>query len=622
VEIVGGATRIPRVKQLAKEFFAREQLDMSLNGDEACALGAALFAAKMSTSFRLREFLINDLYPHDLAVKLSGGAQFDAEEGEPGGKASKEKLLFAKGARFPRKKVLTLSRDSDFAIDALVNGEPMASLEISGLAAGLATVKTAKREPVGKPKTSVTFALSASGLLEIAKAELMLDVLETYDEYVQVPVKEEEAAATKDTEPAAKEAEPAAKEAEPAADADAPSADADSAAAADGGADGDADGGAADGGDDAGAAADGEGKEDGEPKADGEADGKEADGADGADGGAGKADADADAAGGKKGGKADASKAKAGGKGKKEKKKPPATRKEKVTKTAKRVHHVALKAAATYTTPVPVIGAAVIADCIARNQRMLDAEDVRRVDAEAKNRLEAYILCTRDRLADHEERVALISTDEQRAELAKRFEEVRASARGESDRERERERNCTQSARDGQAGRDGADETARTGRPACGARVPRGVPAALARPARQLCSHLRSPPCPLLPRVRVALLCCCALLCLRVPLRAQVEEWLYEDGRAVTGDVYTAKADSLRALGEPVFERLAEVRAQGTNRSSRSRPRRRRAAAARALARVRRAAAAAAARAHPAQPRRAPPRPRLAPASPPCARAA
>ena len=42
VEVVGGASRIPRVKEAAKEFFGREQLDGALNGDEAAAFGATL----------------------------------------------------------------------------------------------------------------------------------------------------------------------------------------------------------------------------------------------------------------------------------------------------------------------------------------------------------------------------------------------------------------------------------------------------------------------------------------------------------------------------------------------------------------------------------------------------
>ena len=38
VEVVGGATRILKVKETALAFFGRKQLDGSLNGDEAAAL--------------------------------------------------------------------------------------------------------------------------------------------------------------------------------------------------------------------------------------------------------------------------------------------------------------------------------------------------------------------------------------------------------------------------------------------------------------------------------------------------------------------------------------------------------------------------------------------------------
>jgi hypothetical protein len=115
------------------------------------------------------------------------------------------------------------------------------------------------------------------------------------------------------------------------------------------------------------------------------------------------------------------------GKGSKPKPSKPKTRKEKVTKTAKRVHHVPLKSTATFKTPVPPISPAVIADAIARNREMLAAEERRREDAESKNRLEAYILSTRDRLGEDEE-VKLVSTEEQRAELLKLFDEVRSRA--------------------------------------------------------------------------------------------------------------------------------------------------------------------------------------------------
>merc|ERR1719393_1147909 len=80
VEVVGGASRIPRVKEAAKMFFGRETLDGSLNGDEAAAFGATFFAAKQSTSFRLREFTITDAYPHAIGIRM--GTEDAAEEAE------------------------------------------------------------------------------------------------------------------------------------------------------------------------------------------------------------------------------------------------------------------------------------------------------------------------------------------------------------------------------------------------------------------------------------------------------------------------------------------------------------------------------------------------------------
>jgi len=55
VEMIGGATRIHRVKQTAADFFGKPT-SASINADEAGALGATLYAAKLSTSFRLRDF--------------------------------------------------------------------------------------------------------------------------------------------------------------------------------------------------------------------------------------------------------------------------------------------------------------------------------------------------------------------------------------------------------------------------------------------------------------------------------------------------------------------------------------------------------------------------------------
>ena len=114
VEVVGGATRILKVKQTALEFFGRKQLDGSLNGDEAAALGATLYAAKMSTSFRLREFAINDVHPHAASIRVTGQgvAGADGTEGETGKKGT-PKLLFKANSKMPHKKLISMTRVDD-----------------------------------------------------------------------------------------------------------------------------------------------------------------------------------------------------------------------------------------------------------------------------------------------------------------------------------------------------------------------------------------------------------------------------------------------------------------------------------------------------------------------------
>ena len=59
VEIVGGSTRIPAVKQIVQEVFAKEP-STTLNADEACARGATIMCAILSPKIEFPEFKIED----------------------------------------------------------------------------------------------------------------------------------------------------------------------------------------------------------------------------------------------------------------------------------------------------------------------------------------------------------------------------------------------------------------------------------------------------------------------------------------------------------------------------------------------------------------------------------
>lgn len=205
VEVVGGATRILKVKTTALEFFNRKTLDGALNGDEAAALGATLYAAKLSTSFRLREFTINDVYPLAASIKISGSEDGDAD-GDSAAAGKKPKLLFKANTKMPHKKLISMTRTDDL-IATLTLGEPpeegsdvgaaIGTFNITGVAAAFARLsKDTTRQVLGKPKVSVTFALSSSGLIDVSKAEAAIEMLEKYDDFELVPANETDTNAT------------------------------------------------------------------------------------------------------------------------------------------------------------------------------------------------------------------------------------------------------------------------------------------------------------------------------------------------------------------------------------------------------------------------------------------
>ena len=67
VEIVGGSTRIPAVKEKVKKVFGKE-LSTTLNSDEAVSRGCALQCAMVSPTFRVREFAVNDVTSYPIVL--------------------------------------------------------------------------------------------------------------------------------------------------------------------------------------------------------------------------------------------------------------------------------------------------------------------------------------------------------------------------------------------------------------------------------------------------------------------------------------------------------------------------------------------------------------------------
>ncbi|CAH2277055.1 heat shock 70 kDa 4 [Pelobates cultripes] len=107
VEIIGGATRIPAVKERIVKYFGKE-VSTTLNADEAVARGCALQCAILSPAFKVREFSITDLVPYSISLKWNSPAEEGLSDCE----------VFPKNHAAPFSKVLTFYRKDPFTLDA------------------------------------------------------------------------------------------------------------------------------------------------------------------------------------------------------------------------------------------------------------------------------------------------------------------------------------------------------------------------------------------------------------------------------------------------------------------------------------------------------------------------
>ena len=71
VEVIGGASRIPLIGKILKEFFDPIEVGSHINGDESMAFGAALRAANLSIAFRVKQLHFYDGNPEPVRAVIT-----------------------------------------------------------------------------------------------------------------------------------------------------------------------------------------------------------------------------------------------------------------------------------------------------------------------------------------------------------------------------------------------------------------------------------------------------------------------------------------------------------------------------------------------------------------------
>lgn len=184
VELIGGATRVPKLQAKIQEFLGKNELDKHLDADEAIVLGSSLHAANLSDGIKLnRKLGMVDGSSYGFVVELDGPDLLKDE--------STRQLLVPRMKKLPSKMFRSIVHDKDFEVslayeDLLPPGiiSPVfAQYAVSGLAD--ASEKYSSRNLSSPIKTNLHFSLSRSGILSLDRADATIEI----SEWVEVPKK-------------------------------------------------------------------------------------------------------------------------------------------------------------------------------------------------------------------------------------------------------------------------------------------------------------------------------------------------------------------------------------------------------------------------------------------------
>src|SRR6058998_604254 len=151
VILVGGATRVPKLQQIVKDFFGKEP-NRSVNPDEVVAIGAAVQGGVLTGE--VKDILLLDVTPLTLSIETLGGVATQ---------------LIQRNTTIPTKKseVFSTAADGQTSVEVhVLQGERPMGRDNKTL--GRFHLDGIPPAPRGVPQIEVTFDIDANGIVHVA----------------------------------------------------------------------------------------------------------------------------------------------------------------------------------------------------------------------------------------------------------------------------------------------------------------------------------------------------------------------------------------------------------------------------------------------------------------------